>query len=703
MNTQDSHRKNHSKNGGRKKTEHRSKQRTGGSKSRSQNHSRDRSGNSKSNSREAIPTQTTYEGSISVNNRGVGYLRTDRLEEDIEIPQEGMNTALNGDTVQVNLLSQRSDRDRIQGEVSEVLERNRTEFVGTLKKNNGTAVCEADDPRMYRDIYLNKDEVRDIETGTKIFVRIGDWTDPKQNPEGTLLQTLGKQGEHDVEMNSIVLEHGFRTEFPHAVQKEAEEIQQRSRENIQNEIPNRRDFRGVTTMTIDPWDAKDFDDGLSYKKLENGNVEIGIHIADVSHYVTPGSELDKEALKRGFSVYLVDRTIPMLPEELSNDVCSLNPEEDKLAFSAVFELDHSGNIQDRWFGRTIINSDKRFTYEEAQKNIDTGEGAFPAELKVMNEIAQKLGEKRFKEGAVDFETDEVEIELDENMQPKKIYKKERIDTQKLIEEYMLLANREVARHIAKKQEKGHGSFLYRVHDQPDPEKIDSLTIFTDALGYDLERLGNGSITSQALNSLMKKIEGEPSEDLIKVAAIKSMAKAVYSTKNIGHFGLAFEYYTHFTSPIRRYPDLAVHRILGKYVAGEKISSEEFAQLKVVAERSAQQELDAMHAERDSIKYKQVEYMADHVGETFTGVISGISPNGIFIAEESTGAEGMVRMRDLGSDYFELDDSNFAIVGKRTGTKFQLGDEVTFTITNANLELKQLDYKLVPKESPKKQA
>ncbi|MEX0930128.1 MAG: RNB domain-containing ribonuclease, partial [Candidatus Paceibacterota bacterium] len=371
-------------------------------------------GNRRNDAKENIPTQTTFEGPIAVNNRGVGYLRTDQLGEDVEIPQENMNTALNGDRVRVDLLPKRSDRNRIQGEVTEVLERNRTEFVGTLTKNNGTAVCKPDDPRMYRDIYLDKDEVRDIESGTKIFVRLSEWTDPKQNPEGTLLQTLGKQGEHDVEMNSIVLEHGFRTEFPHSVQKEAEEIQQRSRENIRSETQNRRDFRTVTTMTIDPWDAKDFDDGLSYKELENGNVEIGIHIADVSHYVIPGSELDKEALKRGFSVYLVDRTIPMLPEELSNDVCSLNPAQDKLAFSAVFELDAQGNVQDRWFGRTVINSDKRFTYEEAQKSIDTGEGAFPAELKAINEIAKKLGEKRFKEGAVDFETDEVEIELDEN-------------------------------------------------------------------------------------------------------------------------------------------------------------------------------------------------------------------------------------------------------------------------------------------------
>ncbi|MEX0924677.1 MAG: ribonuclease R [Candidatus Paceibacterota bacterium] len=641
-----------------------------------------------------LPEQTTYEGRISVNFRGVGYLRTELLDEDIEIPQESMNTALHGDTVRVDLLPKRSDRNRIQGEVTKVMERGRTEFVGTLIKNNGTVTCKADDARVYRDIYLDKDEVRDIEPGTKIFVRLNDWHDPKQNPEGKLLKVLGKQGEHDVEMNSIVLEHGFRVEFPKAVQEEAEDIQQKAHENIQNEAKTRRDFRGVTTFTIDPWDAKDFDDALSYKKLENDNVEIGIHIADVSHYVTPDSELDKEAKKRGFSVYLVDRTIPMLPEELSNDVCSLNEGNDKLTFSAVFELDASGNVQDSWFGRTIINSDKRFTYEEAQKMIDAGEGQFFEELHTMNEIAKKTSERRSKEGAVDFETDEVEIELDENMDPVKIYKKERIDTQKLIEEYMLLANREVARYVAKKQEKTQGSFLYRVHDQPDPEKIDSLTIFTDALGYDLERLGNGSITSQALNDLMAKIEGEPSESIIKVAAIKSMAKAVYSTKNIGHFGLAFEYYTHFTSPIRRYADLAVHRILGKYVAGKKISPEEFAELKGVAERTAQQELDSMHAERDSVKYKQVEYMADHIGETFEGVISGISQNGIFIAEESTGAEGMVRLRDVGDDYFELDESNFAIVGRKTGQRFQLGDEVAIKVMSANLDQKQLDYKLV---------
>jgi len=609
-----------------------------------------------------------------------------------------MNTALNGDTVRTSLIAKRYPDQQPQGEVLEVRERNATEFVGVVRAN-GHFTLEPDDFRMYRDIEIVDDGGYDLEDGLKALVRMHPWSDPKRSPEGEVVKILGKKGDHDVEMNSIVLEHGFRVDFPPKVKREAEQITKNADGEIAKETEHRRDVRNIPTFTIDPWDAKDFDDALSFQTIDSDTYEVGIHIADVSHYVTPGSELDKEARKRGFTVYLVDRTIPMLPEELSNNLCSLNPNTDKLAFSAIFQIDTNGAVKDRWFGRTVINSDKRFTYEEAQEIIDNGDGTLVNELTTLDRIAKNLSKQRFQDGAVDFETDEVEIELDENNEPKRVYKKERIDTQKLIEEFMLLANREVARYISNKQEKsGHGDFIYRIHDKPDPERIQDLDTFVDALGYELQADENGHVTSTALNNLFQQIRNQPSEDIIKTAAVKAMSKAMYSTDNIGHYGLAFEYYTHFTSPIRRYPDLEVHRILGKYVAGEKISKERFDMLTKIARETSEKELEAMTAERESVKYKQVEYMAERVGETFEGVVSGVSQNGLFVTENTTGAEGMIKFHNMDDeDFYTLDQTQYAIVGENTGKKFQLGDELVFKVVDANIERKQLDFQLTEKK------
>jgi len=461
------------------------------------------------------------------------------------------------------------------------------------------------------------------------------------------------------------------------------------------EISTRRDFRDTLTFTIDPEDAKDFDDALSYKEIPDGTTEIGIHIADVSHYVRPGTALDKEALKRGLSVYLVDRTIPMLPEVLSNDICSLNPNENKLTFSAVFIIDKDAKIISKWFGKTIINSDKRFTYEEAQKSITTETGEFHHELKTLNTIAKVFREAKFRNGAIDFEADEVKFKLDENGKPLGVYRKQRFDAHKLVEEFMLLANREVAEYIYKKSEnKADLSSIYRIHDSPEGGRILELSIFLKALGYELRVDKGGKVTSKDINALLKKVEGQAEESLIKTATIRSMAKAVYDTGNIGHFGLAFEYYTHFTSPIRRYPDLIVHRILHHHLNGGKIPTREFSRLQKIANDSSEKEIRAASAERESIKLKQVEYMQEHIGETFEGIISGVTEWGIYIEEINTKCEGMVKLRDLKDDYYSLDEKNYAIIGTKSKKKLSLGGKVTFKVIGADPEQKTLDYSLV---------
>lgn len=630
-------------------------------------------------------------GEISVNSRGVGYLEVEGQEEDIEIENHFLKTAMNGDTVEVVLLP-KSKWDRQKGEVVKIVDRAKMRFVGTVKKNGGFFV-EPDDRRMYRDIFVPPAQTHNANEGDKVLVKIKEWTDQKKNPEGQILQIIGKRGEHNAEMESIVLESGFDINFPKEVEEEADKVAARERARMNDEAKLRRDFRGITTFTIDPFDAKDFDDALSLKELGHDEYEIGVHIADVSHYVTEGSALDKEARKRGLSVYLVDRTIPMLPEVLSNDLCSLNPNEDRLSMSGVFVMNKHGKIKSKWFGKTIINSDKRFSYEDAQKVLDEKKGQYYKELQTLNDIAKNLQKEKFKNGAIDFETEEVKFRLDERGVPIEVYRKTRLDTHKLIEEFMLLANREVAEHVFKANKAKKGSFIYRIHDVPNPEKIIDLGIFLKALGFDLHSK-NGEIHSKEINALLKRVEGSPQESLIKTAAIRSMAKAIYSTRNIGHFGLAFEFYTHFTSPIRRYPDLIVHRLLQREVVGGKIPQDEFSKLERIAGESSDREVTAAEAERSSIKYKQVEYMSKHIGKQFEGTISGVAEWGIYVEEVQTKCEGMVRLRDLADDYYILDKKNYSIVGEKTKRKYSLGDKVKFKVKAADMERKTLDYVFV---------
>ena len=633
-------------------------------------------------------------GIVSVTARGVGYLPAEGYEQDIEIPKEWLNTALNRDTVEVMVHPEKKN-ERIQGEVLQVLSRARMEFVGVLERENGLSFLKPDDRRMYSNIVIPTSEIGDIKNDTKVLVRIIKWDDPKKNPEGKIVTVLGKKGEHETEMRAIVLEHNFETQIPEDVEAEALEIG-KNREITKDEIAKRKDFRNTTTFTIDPVDAKDFDDALSFRRIDESTFEVGIHIADVTHYVRPGMAIDEEARKRGTSIYLVDRTIPMLPEVLSNDVCSLNAGEDKLAFSAVFELDKKGTIKSRWFGRTIINSNKRFTYESAQEVLTTGTGDFAKELQTLDLLARELRAKRFKEGSIAFETDEVKFELDENMKPIGVRVKERLETMLLIEDFMLMANREVAEFLYTHSKKGgvrETIAIYRIHDVPNEEKIDELGIFLKAIGYDLN-VRHGKVSPKDINRLLAEIKGKPEERLIQTATIRSMAKAIYSTKNVGHFSLAFRYYTHFTSPIRRYPDMMVHRILASHLDGSKIPEEELAEYGRLAIQSSAREIEAVSAERDSIKYKQVEYMKEHVGEVFEGVITGVTDFGLFVEEKKSKAEGMVRMRDLGNDYYVFERKKYAIVGERTKKAYQLGDPVKIKLIEANLDQKMLTWTLV---------
>lgn len=636
------------------------------------------------------PKGKTLSGVITITSKGVGYVEIEGYDEEIEIQPERLHLALNGDEVEITLIRDKRS-PRTQGEVTKIAKRAKTQFVGTIDTAGTRIFVIPDDRRMYKDIILRKTKER-IANGTKVLVQITDWQEGK-SPEGELLRIIGAKGQHNVEMEAIVLEKGFDTNYPEAVVHEAEEIERTEKPIPKEEIALRKDFRGTLTFTIDPVDAKDFDDAISYKKLGDDLYEIGVHIADVSHYVREKSALDKEAARRGCSVYLVDRTIPMLPEVLSNDICSLNPNEDKLTFSAVFKINTKGQISERWFGKTVINSDKRFTYEDAQETLNKKSGQYYEELNILNIIAKKLGEEKYAAGAIDFEKDEVKFELDSAGKPIRVYRKERLETHKLVEDYMLLANREVAEHIHRENIKHHikeGAFIYRIHDLPDEEKLADLTIFIRALGYDLEA-HNGKITSKSIKKMLGDIAGKPHESLIKTATIRSMAKAIYSTRNIGHFGLAFKHYTHFTSPIRRYPDLLVHRVLHKYLENKRLGSHESAFYENLATKSTKREILAAEAERASIKYKQVEFMQDKVGQTFMGTITGVTEWGIYIEENETKCEGMVKLRDLTDDFYTLDTKNYALIGEKTKRKFSLGDPIKFKVANADLEKKTLDY------------
>jgi len=630
-------------------------------------------------------------GKITTIRKGMGFMADPNDEEnDVVIQTDKLNFALHGDTVEVEILAKSPEKI---GQVTKILERARKIFVGTVEEREGKKGVIPDDKRSYIDFMLPPAEAAKVKAGDKVQVELGAWTDPLKNPEGKIVRVIGKKGDNNTEMESIVLEKGFEYDYPAAVEKEAEEIGRNKQKILEEEIPNRRDIRGTLTFTIDPFDAKDFDDAISFKPLENNTYEIGVHIADVSHYVREGTALDDEAQKRGCSIYLVDRTIPMLPEVLSNDVCSLNPHEDKLSFSAIFIMNDKAEVLERWFGRTVMNSDHRFTYETAQEGIDSGKGPHADVLIKLNQIAKILQKEKFSAGAIEFEQEEIKFKLDENGKPIGVYKKARLDTHKLVEEYMLLANREVAKfiydNISKKGKRDTGS-IYRIHDIPDKERMMELSTFVKALGYNL-KTKDGNVTAHDIKSLLKQVEGTPHQALISTALIRSMQKAIYSTKNIGHFGLAFEYYTHFTSPIRRYPDLLVHRILHKHLKHLPFGDRDIVTFQQIAERSTAREIDAAEAERASKKLKQVEYMSDKIGQEFSGTISGVTEWGIYVEELETKSEGMIKLRDLGSDFYQFDKKTYSIVGQKTKKRFTLGDPIKFKVAAADLDRKTLDF------------
>jgi len=641
-------------------------------------------------------TQRYEEGTLRTTTKGVGYVIVEDRDEDIEISPSFLNTGLNGDRVRV-LLHPKVPGKQTTGEITEIIWRAKMEFVGTLEKGKGFYFLDPQDSKMYVDIFIPGAKAKNAKNGQKALVKIVRWENHKKNPEGEVLQILGEPGDNNVEMQAIVLDKGLSIDFPENVEREAKEIENTAINLIAKEVKKRRDMRGATTFTIDPETAKDFDDALSFNELPNGNIEIGIHIADVTHYVVSGGDIDKEATKRATSIYLVDRTIPMLPEELSNDICSLMPDVERLAFSAIFTFDKSAlkkggepKIINEWFGETIIKSNKRFSYEDAQEILDNKSGIFYDELHKLNTIAHKIRKQKFAEGAISLETEEVKFVLDEAGKPIDVIRKVRGDTHKMIEDFMLLANKKVAHYASQKTGGEKGQFVYRVHPKPEPEKIADLIALLKSLGYNL-KMKNGGVSSKDLNDILIKAEGTVEQNLIQTATIRSMAKAIYSTKNVGHYGLAFGYYTHFTSPIRRYPDMMVHRLMKLYLAGKKVSQEMLEKYNVLSLHSSEMEKTASEAERGSIKYKQVEYMTERIGKVFNGVISGVTEWGIYIEEEHSKSEGMVRLRDMEDDYYTFNEKTRTITGDRHKKKYRLGDKVKIKVKNADLERRVIDY------------
>lgn len=648
-------------------------------------------------------------GRLDFTSAGAAYLVSADREDDIYVSARDTNGAMHGDTVKVKVYSRRRNDGKEEGEVIEVMQRARTEFVGTISVSGRTAFVRSDNNR-YPDFFIPKDGIGEAKDGQKVVVRLTGWDEFSENPTGEVISVLGIPGMHATEMNAIMIEFGLPTQFPKNVEAAANEIDITI---TPEEVARRRDFRKITTFTIDPVDAKDFDDALSVQKLANGNWEIGVHIADVSHYMQPESTLDKEALIRATSVYLVDRVIPMLPEVLSNYVCSLRPNEDKLCFSAVFELNESATIVREWFGRTVIHSDRRFTYEEVQEILEGGpakESDFKEELFLLNDLAKKLRAARFKNGSITFDKEEVKFHLDENGNPTGVFFKVMKDSNQLIEDFMLLANRRVAEYVALQRKAGETipqqyrdtrrPFVYRVHSSPDMTRVQEFSLFVKGFGYTMN-VGSDKSLAASLNKLLQDVKGKPEANMIETLAVRTMSKAYYTTKNIGHYGLGFEYYTHFTSPIRRYPDVMSHRLLQFYIdadAGQKkgaLPTDQF--LESQCKQSSEREKVAAEAERASIKFKQVQYLESRVGQVFEGIISGVMEFGFFVELKDNKCEGLVRMRELSDDYYVYEESRYRIVGSRTGRVFQLGDSVVVRVKGADVIRKQVD--LVLDEEP----
>ncbi len=646
-------------------------------------------------------------GTIDMKQTGKAYvIPQEEGREDVMIAPNYTNHALHGDTVKVLMFPQRK-MHKPEGQVVEILQRAKTRFVGRIQKMDRFAFLVCDNRNMVVDIFVPLNDLAGAEDGEKAMVEMTDWPQQMNNPVGRVVKRLGKPGDNNVEMQSILAEYDFPLDFPAEAEKEAAAIKAPTKKDIEG----RRDFRKTTTFTIDPADAKDFDDAVSFKRLKNGNYEVGVHIADVSYYVKPGSAIDREAYERGTSVYLVDRTIPMLPEKLCNGVCSLRPNEDKLCFSAVFEMNDKAEVLGRWFGKTVINSDRRYNYEEAQEIIENGEkeaenGKRKAESQPdeavleLHKLATILREERYKEGAINFDTQEVKFQLDENAKPIGVYIKEQKEANWLIEEFMLLANRNVAECIGKTaHEKGKKpqkakTFVYRVHDEPNPEKLNTFVEFVTKLGFKM-KVGSRKALADSYNRLFDQIAGRGEEYMIDTIAIRTMSKAYYSTENIGHYGLAFPFYTHFTSPIRRYPDLMVHRLLERYQGGgDSVNAEEYEEY---CKHCSVMEKKAADAERTSVKYKQAEYLSDKLGQVFPANISGVSKWGIYAEIEGNKCEGMIPIGSLKGDYYMLDEDNYQVIGRRYGKCYKLGDPVQVRVRAVDMLKKQIDFDLVEEE------
>lgn len=636
------------------------------------------------------PKKQYVEGTVDMKSTGKAYvILDDEAGEDVFIAANNTGKALHGDRVRVAMFPKRKGK-KPEGEIVEVLERKRTEFVGVLHISHGYVFVVPDMDSIPVDIFIPKGELRGAKNGQKVVVHLIDWPENSGNPFGEIIRVLGMPGDNDVEMESILLAHDYPLEFSEEVEKEAAKIPSRIQKS---EVRSRKDYRNVFTITIDPADAKDFDDAISLQRLPNGHWEVGVHIADVSYYVRPGSAIDEEAYKRGTSIYLVDRTIPMLPEKLCNNVCSLRPDEEKLTFSAVFEMDDEAHVLSHWIGRTVIKSCRRYTYEEVQTIIEGGEGDYKEQILTFHHLASHLRERRMANGSLNFHSEEVRFILDDHGKPIDTYVRVQNESHELIEDFMLLANRTVAETFGKPDSpwRNH-TFVYRVHDEPNPEKLNNFLRLISRLGYSMD-ISTRSKLVRSYNKLFDDVEGKGEKNLIETVAIRTMAKAVYSTENIGHYGLSFDYYTHFTSPIRRYPDLMVHRLIDRYLL-QNLSSVNKKEYDEYCVHTSEMEKQAEEMERQSVKYKQAEYLQDKIGQVFEGLISGVSKWGLYVELKDSKCEGLVRYDEMPGDYYFLDEENFRVIGQQSGRVLQLGDEVKVLVENVNLLKRQMDFELI---------